>query len=60
MIIFGGLKLQKCVSSLLMLSIAICGYTHTHGETVEYTVNNIVFKGYLAYDDQIKTKRQAC
>lgn len=57
MIIFGGLKLQKCVSSLLMLSIAISGYAHMHGETVEYTVDNVVFKGYLAYDDQIKTKR---
>ena len=42
--------MRKCISSLLMFSIAICGYAHIHGEAVEYTVNNVVFKGYLAYN----------
>lgn len=49
--------MRKCFSSLLMLSIAMCGYARTHGEAIEYTVDNVVFKGYLAYDDQIEGKR---
>ena len=28
-----------------MLSIAMCGYARTYGEAVEYTVDNVVFKG---------------
>ena len=45
------------ISALLMLSIAMCAYARTHGKAVEYTVDNVVFKGYLAYDDQIEGKR---
>lgn len=45
------------ISTLLVLSIAMCVYAQIHGETVEYTVENIVFKGYLAYNDQIEGKR---
>lgn len=49
--------MRMSISTLLMLSIAMCGYAHTHGEAVEYTVDNVVFKGYLAYNDQIEGKR---
>ena len=45
------------ISTLLMLSIVMCASAHTHGETVKYTVDNMEFKGYLAYNDDIPGKR---
>ena len=45
------------ISTLLMLSIVMCASAHTHGEAVEYAVDNMVFKGYLAYNDDILGKR---
>lgn len=49
--------MRMSISTLLVLSIAMCVYAHTHGEVVEYTVDDVVFKGYLAYKDQVEGKR---
>ena len=46
------------ISTLLMLSIVMCASAHTHGGSSRiYTVDNMVFKGYLAYNDDIPGKR---
>ena len=49
------MRLGMCI--LLMLSVVVAAYAHVHGEPVEYTVDNVVLKGYLAYDDEIPGKR---
>jgi len=49
--------MRMSVATLLVLSTAMCVYARTHGEEVEYVVNDVVFKGYLAYNDEAKGKR---
>jgi dienelactone hydrolase len=51
-------RLTVCLLLLGGLMFA-CSKTHLHEETVSYTSQGVVMKGYLVYDDSITSKRPA-